>query len=342
MVSSMQQSASDLGSLQSSTIVQLQPRIEQVNATAQSIADLNGQIQNATNAGVSANDLLDQRDQLIMNMTSMVGVTTRAGGSGSVDVYVDGNAIVRGKTVEALGVTVNNNTVTLTWPRIGVTLHSVGGEVGAMVTAVDDTVPRYLASLDGLASKLISVVNAAHQQGSDLEIPPSAPTETFFTGTNLSDMAVNQALLDDPLKIAAASSTAGGLDGSVAQAIADIGASTMVDDPANPGSLIRSPDADYQSLITALGVESQRASDKVDIQSQITSQVDAARQADFERQPRRGNGQHGDVPARLRSRSQVHHHRRRDAQHAPQHGVALKDQTCPLIASLSRPSPPTP
>ncbi|MBM7331288.1 hypothetical protein JS562_51215, partial [Agrobacterium sp. S2] len=52
--------------------------VTQVNTTAANVADLNTRILAITNSGGSANELMDQRDLLVTQLSSLVGASTRA------------------------------------------------------------------------------------------------------------------------------------------------------------------------------------------------------------------------------------------------------------------------
>ena len=62
-------------------------------------------IRRDTQAGIPANELIDQRDKLIMKLADQIGATVKPGEDGTVDVYVGGTALVRGSTVQKLQVT---------------------------------------------------------------------------------------------------------------------------------------------------------------------------------------------------------------------------------------------
>src|SRR5450755_1365537 len=84
-------SASDqLDSLQSGVTVDLKTAVKSVNTLTQQIADLNRQIANAKGTGHDPNDLLDQRDSAINDLSQYVQVTTVAADDGSTSVFRSG------------------------------------------------------------------------------------------------------------------------------------------------------------------------------------------------------------------------------------------------------------
>jgi flagellar hook-associated protein 1 len=143
------------------------PVTGQVAQDAQGIAALNGQISQATQAGISPNTLLDQRDKLLDDLSGLAqtSVTTGANGAVSVNFGDASTPLVSGSTV--------------TWPQ---TLTSAaGGQLGSLLNMSSSTGPvgQYISSLDSVAGQVISSVNA---------LQPSSP---FFSGATAGTIAVS-------------------------------------------------------------------------------------------------------------------------------------------------------
>jgi flagellar hook-associated protein 1 len=257
---------------------------DEVNATAARVADLNGAIRNATNAGLAPHDLADQRDRLIERLGELVGATTRAGEDGTTSVYVGGTALVRGDRAEALTVLVADDpgplglkAVELRWAKDGYAAPIASGEIAGALEGVNRAIPKYLDHLNKVAVSLATQVNGLHGQGFDLDGNPG-DVDGFFvpaTGPDITaaNIRLNPAVAADPRKIAAAgpdpddpSIPAGQLDSTIAQRLAAIG-----------GAADR-PDLVYNELIGALGVENQALQRRQAIQTEVIRQVDDARE----------------------------------------------------------------
>ncbi len=159
---------------------------------AQQIATLNGQIAQATQAGQTPNNLLDQRDNLLDKLSGLaqISVTNQSNGSVTVSFGDASTPLVSGTTV--------------TWPQ---TLTSAaGGQLGALLSLSSSSGPigQYMSSLDGVAGQVISSVNA---------LQPSSP---FFTGTSAATIAVAAT----PASIQTNSSSTSGAD--LAQGVANL------------------------------------------------------------------------------------------------------------------------
>lgn len=257
-----------LAGLRSSSVTELQALTAEVNASAARVAELNDSIQSATQAGLSPNELMDQRDLIISALAEKVGVTVRPGESGPgdggvptgmVDVFVAGMALVRGTRASTLAVTVDTDpaqTVRVVWEQDGYAA-AVTGEAGALVGAVNDVIPRYRAGLVAVAQQIHDDVNALHSTG---YAPDGSTGRNFFT-IGPGGLAVDPAVGADPWLVAAASAPGGPLDGSLAQRLAEL----------------TGPDDTYRDLVVALGVEAQAVNRRAEVQGAITRHVDEAR-----------------------------------------------------------------
>jgi flagellar hook-associated protein 1 FlgK len=171
-------------------------------------------------------------------------------GLGSVAAKVTanaGNLVVSLQTVAA-GV---GNTLTVTPGLLATTLF--GGPTVGTPGAISPT------GTTSLASQIATTVNALHNQGMDFN---GTAGVDFFNFSVINGLAVN---VTDPKQLAAAGAGKKALDGTNALSLADVSSAT------------NGPDNTYRSLIITLGVESQTVNRRVDIQSDITKQVDAAK-----------------------------------------------------------------
>ena len=102
-VTSMQQMASSLQTLQDSVTQPLAQMVTNVNSLAQNIAQVNSEIQAAQGSGQPPNQLLDQRDNLITQLNQLVQTTQIPASDGTVGVFIGGSqALVLGTTVSPI------------------------------------------------------------------------------------------------------------------------------------------------------------------------------------------------------------------------------------------------
>lgn len=239
--------------------------VDQVNTIASNVANLNTNILAITNSGGSANELMDQRDQLVTQLSGLVGATARVRDNGTIDVLVAGNALVSGPTTNALTVTgpdqfsgaTAGQSVGIVWasrPAVAVGLD--GGRVAGLLSVLappsaggtGGLLTEAAASYDALATKLATSVNALHSTAKTVAGAPGGP---FFAIDPLKPTALGLSVaVKNPADIAVAADGKGALDGSVADTIAALGS-------ASDG-----PDATWSSVVVQLGVRTASANSR--------------------------------------------------------------------------------
>jgi flagellar hook-associated protein 1 FlgK len=293
----LNRAASELDIAHANAVSRVDALVSEVNANAARVAELNDKIQDATAAGLDPHDLSDQRDQLIERLAELAGVSTRQGDLGSMDVFLGGSALVRGDRAETLEVQQGAGTdpPTLTdpplfqttgiiWSKDGYDASVSGGEIAGLLHGLNTTIPTYLDQLDGVARKLAERVNGLHTSGYDLNGDLGVDVFTDDAGSAvLADISARNIRVSDqitgqPERIAASTTyafdpadpttpTGGDLGAGIAQQMATVGDG---DD---------SPDAVYEELVGALGVEAQALQRRSLIQDEVTRQVDESRES---------------------------------------------------------------
>jgi len=156
-----------LDNLQSQIRLQSETVVSQINSISAQIAELNGQIQDIEMGGSDANNLLDQRDQLINQLSQLVGVQTQQRDFGVVDVDINGIPIVMGTTIIQLETGLNSDGLLGVTPAgaYNYQTNMTGGQLAALLTLQNTTISDIKSSIDTLALTLISQVNQYHCQG---------------------------------------------------------------------------------------------------------------------------------------------------------------------------------
>ena len=275
LVGGLQFSHASMGTQWKQSRENLEVLVSDVNKAAESVAKLNQAIQRATQSGLPANDLTDQRDLLIMKLSDQVGAVVRPADDGMLDVVVGGMALVTGNTASALSLagSMSPDTVAADPPRLvtatgGFTVRA-GGTAAGQLNTLNVIIPAARAELDAFANNLAAALNTAHTAGYDLDGAAGTPI-LGSSGGPLTASSIS-VMITDRRKVAASAvapiAGAPALDSSNADAISQLRLSTT------------GPDAAYRAMIVELGVQSAVAQRNLDIQSVITTQVDAARES---------------------------------------------------------------
>jgi flagellar hook-associated protein 1 len=277
LVGGLQFSAASLESQWDQTRDNLEVLVKDVNAAAETVAELNKAIRVAKQAGLPANDLTDKRDVLVMKLADQVGATVRPGQYGTLDVVVGGMSLVSGSNANKLAVAgpVDPDLITATdKPRIvtasGNYNVAAGGTAGGQLSTLNTIIPGYRAQLNGIAKGLADAVNAAHKTGFDRAgLPGGDVFGSSTTGPITADSI--KVLLTDPALIAASSVGPTGGIAALDNGNADKIAQLRQD--------VTGTDATYRKMIVELGVQAAVAIRNQDIQAVISTQVDAARES---------------------------------------------------------------
>lgn len=202
---------------------------EQINMLAQQIADLNSSIFKYELSGYTANDLRDQRNLLVDQLSGLASVTVGETSDGRYSVSIGGVSLVSHATVHEIELradTVNPVTgdtyVSPYWKESGIRVESGSGALRAALDIRDGNsastpgIPYYLAQLDALAASLVREFNAVNQAGYTMPYGSNASRTgvDFFdpAKTHACDITLSDALLESGCNIAASSAEVAGAD----------------------------------------------------------------------------------------------------------------------------------
>jgi flagellar hook-associated protein 1 FlgK len=198
--------------------------VADVNNLAEGIAELNRVI--VESGGVSSqppNDLLDQRDQLINELSSLVRVTYYDQGDGAVNVSIgSGQPLVVGTRASRLIVTADPADGTKRNVRYegqtatqDITDQLTGGQLGGLLQFRTQLLGPSMGRLDRIAGDFANAVNVQHAAGEDLDGNAGGPF--FSVGSGAEDIQVAVA---DARLVAAAQPGGGVSDNRNALALA--------------------------------------------------------------------------------------------------------------------------
>jgi len=141
--------------------------IEQVNALISQIAELNGQIAKMEIVGTDANNLRDQRDQYLTELSEFINIQTQSREYGVVDVVAGGIHVVTSSSAVELEVGFNENcTMGISAVDASNYITNVqGGQIGGLLLLKNNTLADIHGDLDDLASAIIQQINQCHVQG---------------------------------------------------------------------------------------------------------------------------------------------------------------------------------
>ncbi len=178
----------------------LGPVIAEINAHAARIAQLNGEIQAIETPEHHANDLRDERQSELNQLSALIGIRYYTTGNGTINVTLaNGTSLVQSMDSYSLRYEITpSDTVSVIWQGPGGTEEDVtsgldGGELSAHIAVRDTLIPQFQEDLDALAQELIAGVNALHSQGVGLDLL-STTTSSYFVSSTAAALQNNPSL----------------------------------------------------------------------------------------------------------------------------------------------------
>lgn len=270
LTASLRDTYRQLSDLQTELDDRVALQVETINDLAKRIGALNHTIRDVQGVGQQPNDLRDERDKLLTELSGIINVDSHETASGTMMVSLGGKLLVMDHVVTEISAEAdpaNGSLNRIVWADTGsavevagiplegglssLAAERLGGELGGTLIARDLIIPDKMADLDDIANAFISEVNTLHQAGFGLD---GSTGWNFLSGTGARDIALHDDIKADTNRIATAA-TAGGVpgDGSLALSISRLEEATVLN-----GGTTSIKDF-YRASITALGQERQQA-----------------------------------------------------------------------------------
>jgi flagellar hook-associated protein 1 FlgK len=185
--------------------------VEDINNYADQIAHLNGQISGIVATGMKANDLTDQRDQLVDKLSALIKVTAVDNPDGSQSLYLGGHQLVDRAAAHTIGVDPTGAFSRVIWtdvpgqsPPAASSVTIIDGKLYGLEFMRDgvppgsppdpnttDGIQGRINAINALASRLIQQVNSVHAAGVGID---GTGGLNFFIGTDATNIAVDPTL----------------------------------------------------------------------------------------------------------------------------------------------------
>jgi flagellar hook-associated protein 1 FlgK len=235
LAGTLQNLAGSLGEQQTQLNQTIASTVSTVNGLLGQLQTVNGQLA-ATGAGAqNANNLIDQRDQLVAQLAQYVDVSTRQLPTGAVDVFVGSTPLMLDGQSRGLALTqttVDGQAQTqVVVAADGTPLQAGSGKLGALIAANSQDLGGAIQAVNNFAGQLINQVNLVYSQGQG---------QTGFSSvTSTNAVADATKALNDPAAGLAFTPQNGSFQVSVTQASTGQTVTSTIDvtlDGVNPAS----------------------------------------------------------------------------------------------------------
>lgn len=192
--------ANGLTSVQSEMDTQVTQTVAEINSLTNQIAQLNGKVSQLTAQGKDGGTIEDQRNQLVLQLSKLTGISVSQSSDGEVITTGNGSPLVMGGQSFSLQTTTGSDGMQHVLDSTGndITASIQGGTLGGTIAIRDQVIPSYLSQLNTLASQFASAFNAAQAQGYDANGDAgqdffSIPSDTADAAAGLSVAITNAA-----------------------------------------------------------------------------------------------------------------------------------------------------
>ena len=251
LAESFNTTANGLETAQSQADQQVTQTVSQINSLSQQIAQLNGQLAQSGNSQTNGGTTEDQRDQLVLQLSQLTGISVSQSSEGEVITTANGSPLVMGSQSFSLQTTTGSDGFQHVLDSNGndITSSIQGGQLGGAIAVRDQVIPGYLSQLNTLATQFASAFNAAQQAGYDSS---GNQGQAFFTIPSSGSAAAGiSVVLTSGSQIAISSDGSSGSGGNVANL------SAAVNDALPTG---QTPADAYSSLVFAVGNDASNVS----------------------------------------------------------------------------------
>ena len=198
VASQLRETSSGIQKLRSDADQDISSSIDDVNSNLQEIADLNAAIKQTAAVGQSTADLEDQRNTALQDIASKMNISYFTASNGDLQIYTtSGQALVDSSAHTISYTAAASVTASTTYAAgssssgfsaievngVDITSQVSGGDIGALVTLRDKTLPAAQSQLDQLAQQLGSAMNGISNGASAVPAPTSLTGTTAVTSS---------------------------------------------------------------------------------------------------------------------------------------------------------------
>ena len=239
--------------------------LKDLQTKVNTIADLNNQIRDQKARGVEANDLMDQRDQAVRDVSAMVNVSATSNADGTVRLSAGQLTLVDSAGARKIPTSIDPATGSISdstgsYPITG---GSIGGHFAVIQKATG-----YQSNLDKLANNLRTTINNLYKSVTNAA---GVTGQKFFNDTNPQtgavDFGLDSAVSGDPSAIGSGISGKPA-DGGIAVQLAALRNQTQSDlDGKSSGDY-------YADLLNKIGQDTAFSKSSMTTQGALLDQVD--------------------------------------------------------------------
>ncbi len=146
----------------------IRSQVERINSILSDVGKLNKEIVKVEAMGDNPNDLLDERDRLVKELSSMLNITVDGRDPDEFTIHTGGLHLLQGSVAHYLDTeanTQNGGYSDVVWRHNGEQLNPESGSLGSLLELRDGDLREEIQSLDTMTMNFIDMVNENHRDG---------------------------------------------------------------------------------------------------------------------------------------------------------------------------------
>jgi flagellar hook-associated protein 1 FlgK len=202
-------------------------KVKQINKTLLELNQVNKDIKSSQVNKIAINDLLDNRDRLLAELSKLANIHVVTASDNTVSVSIGGSFAVDSFHVTEFEMNNDNGILSM---RIKGGTHPViltDGELNALSSVHNQKVTSYKQKLDRIVNTIVREVNNIHSTGYTKTTPPQTGLN-FFEEYRDGVLRINQIIVNNPNLIAISSDGSAG-NGDLALRISEIVEQKLID-----------------------------------------------------------------------------------------------------------------
>ena len=261
--SSIKEVYSDLDIVKSDSVNNFKSKVDTINSLLENIKNYNSKIYDSTMLGESPNDLMDQRDKAINDLSNLVNISVNYDSNNVAQISVGGVFAADASFSAEFNYSLSNNKLSLVTKDGQTQAMLSGGDLNGIADIYNNIIPNYTSKIDTIMNTLVSSVNDLHYTGYTITDPPQAGLK-FFESYENGTLKINQDIIDDPSKIAISADGTSG-NGDIAVKIGELADQKIINGTTLSDS--------YSSLMNEVGNDKVSTDTLVGSYQQILEQL---------------------------------------------------------------------
>jgi flagellar hook-associated protein 1 FlgK len=259
----------DIDTIKYDMFREFQEKTDTLNSSLNQVTQLNKQIFQATATGLDANDLMDQRDKIIGDLSKLVNLSVNYDNNGSANISIGGVFAADGAAATEFEVVNDNGKLTIAALNTSNHVQLKAGEIAAIADIYSNKIPDYQNDLDYLFTEFVRQVNTVHSSGYTIESTPRTGID-FFKEYKDGKLVISDDILNSPENIAVSADGTDG-NGDISVQLADLSTSKTIN-----GASFNSY---YNSLISKLGNDKLSVDRQTEANQMILDQLQLQKQS---------------------------------------------------------------